>query len=443
MKNRKVLFISYRFPPEASAGSIRSFKFVKYLPRLGNDITVLTVTNPPENSIDNNTINELPNSGVEIIRARRTEPATVCSFFEKSKFKLIHGLGWRLSGLLNSILYPDFSALWILYILPKAFWLCRTRKYDVIYSTYAPLSNHTVALLLCKLFKIPWVADFRDLWIHDFEYLPKSSIQRKFDKQLELLFVKNSSAVITTSTGLTEIMRQEYSVYASKIITIPNGFDPQDSPGKEVYVKTEPNQVIFAHIGTLYSSRSVNHILDAIDEVLAKHQHDNISIIFRLVGNINGDVSIPKFFKVVKTGWCTRENAILEMASADICVLTLHSAEGGKHPVPQKLYEYLAFGKNVLATGNNNCFSSDILSLFDNAQFVEHDDLSKLKQVIEGYLDNMKQLGEKPNNNIVQLFSRENIAERLDNVFTSIIKNDRVLNLDFSIETDLKNECWK
>ncbi len=71
--HKRVLLISYAFPPVGGAGVQRMLKFTKYLPDYGWLPTVLTVANPSVPVTDPRMLDEVPKN-VEVVRARTLEP---------------------------------------------------------------------------------------------------------------------------------------------------------------------------------------------------------------------------------------------------------------------------------------------------------------------------------------------------------------------------------
>src|SRR5205823_2612600 len=70
---RRVLFLSYMFPPVGGGGVQRSLKFVKYLPASGWMPTILTVRPIAYYVYDPELIREVP-PGAEIIRTGSADP---------------------------------------------------------------------------------------------------------------------------------------------------------------------------------------------------------------------------------------------------------------------------------------------------------------------------------------------------------------------------------
>src|SRR5262245_29395997 len=70
---KRVLFVSYLFPPVGGVGTQRVTKFVKYLPQFGWQTSVLTVSNPSVPLLDESLLADIP-PGTIIRRAKTYEP---------------------------------------------------------------------------------------------------------------------------------------------------------------------------------------------------------------------------------------------------------------------------------------------------------------------------------------------------------------------------------
>src|SRR5436853_2714568 len=73
MQNKKVLIISYYFPPSGGPGVQRVLKFVKYLPQFGWEPIVLTVEDGDFPARDESLLKEIPDN-VKVFRTKIFEP---------------------------------------------------------------------------------------------------------------------------------------------------------------------------------------------------------------------------------------------------------------------------------------------------------------------------------------------------------------------------------
>lgn len=408
----KVLFIAYRFAPESSTGSIRSNKFAKYLAQSGVDVTVLTVANPPAGSIDAQTLADVGEQ-VKIHRSRRLEPQQIEQFCAPLLRGKLAGLRWRLRRFLDYIWYPDVSAFWVLTAFFRGWRLCRKQQFDVIYSSYAPAGAHLVALGLKKITKTPWIADYRDLWAHEWEYQPRSALHGKLDKYIERKFVKAADRSLFVSAQCMNSMTQAYPEYAAKFAIVFNGYDESDRPTNSI---ESQHTITFVHLGTLYSSRTIQHFIDALDHIIQQRPELKSVLVIEQVGVDNLNNLDARQVKLVNMGWQSRQVALQRLANASVCLLPFHSAEGGSDSLPLKMYEYLAFGHQILAAGKPGCQAEQILTQFPGCHFIADNDqqllIDTMQACIEQCLQNPRPEYQRSGAGLSR-FSRQSLAADL------------------------------
>src|SRR5574341_2168666 len=80
---RRVLFVSYYFPPLGMGGTQRVAKWCKYLHRLGWQVSVITVKPVAYYAFDESLLSEL--EGVRIIRTGSLDPARLLYLLRRRK----------------------------------------------------------------------------------------------------------------------------------------------------------------------------------------------------------------------------------------------------------------------------------------------------------------------------------------------------------------------
>jgi len=234
---KKVLVVSFYFPPANKIAAVRSGKFAKYLPQFGWEPFVLTADAVKGYSqdlpleIDEANIYRTPyfalgsavsyglTGGQRTIYQERHKNST----WEKALYKLI-----RLTEPLYTL--PVIRTLtlepvsWSRHAVKKGLEIFSKEKFDVIFSSYGPSMSHLVASRLHRQTGIPWVAEFRDLWSLN-SYLRKIQPFHFFEKALEKRVMKDSSLLVTVSEPLA---KQLETLHSKKTVVIPNGFDEDD-----------------------------------------------------------------------------------------------------------------------------------------------------------------------------------------------------------------------
>lgn len=221
--NRKVLMIAYAFPPSGGSGVQRSARFAKYLPQFGWLPTVWTADEVDGLRRDSAPGDELtpeaaacpPKAGSGILAMRRSlrgfANARAGEGLTAMASRLAKAIDWRLEAECHcwnnsgqSILdeHPHCSRAVARSIGPLTRKI-RSERFDVIYSTCSPTSNHWLALELKRRISknLPWVADFRDLWADDRRYREPSPQRRAAHRQWEQEVLETADVVIAESKG--------------------------------------------------------------------------------------------------------------------------------------------------------------------------------------------------------------------------------------------------
>ncbi len=185
---KKVLIITYYWPPAGGSGVQRWLKFVKYFRDFGIEPIVYTVENAKYPIIDNTLEKDIPEN-VEILKQPIWEPNNLFSVFGKKKSESAGFLnqnpsffGKVLQYIRANYFIPDARKFWV---IPSVTYLKKylsEYKVDVVITTGPPHSTHLIGLRLKELTGIKWIADFRDPWteIDYFHQLPltKKSIRK-------------------------------------------------------------------------------------------------------------------------------------------------------------------------------------------------------------------------------------------------------------------------
>lgn len=238
---RPVLMLSYRFAPQGGAGSLRTTKFAKYLPALGWRPIVHTVANPHWDVWDHTLSREVPKEAT-VYRSRTIEPEGTgeragAQIIGATARTLSGGLAQRLRHVLGSlrrqlrvfVLIPDRQAAWIPWGIIRTLVIVRRHRPTVMYSSSPPHSAQIVALVVKKLSGVPWVADFRDLWMQSIhrQELYKRRWRHAIEAAMERAVVRYADRIIVTTEPNRDELARKYDA-ASKVVVIPNGYDAAD-----------------------------------------------------------------------------------------------------------------------------------------------------------------------------------------------------------------------
>jgi len=329
---RRVLVLAYYFPPVGGAGVQRTLKFVKHLAALGWDATVVSTRSRAYGARDASLLAEVPATTV-VIRTMALPLARYLAF-------ALHRL--RLQRLRAFVLWPDGGLGWMPFAFFAALRAVRRDRPEVVFSSSAPYGSHLVALLVSRLTRLPWVADFRDEWTANPHLIGQSRLLARLSERAERAITRRATKVVVAASyfRLAGLVDDD-----PRRVEIVNGVDETDLPAEDA-PGPPADRFVLAHVGTLYDLQDPSSALRALASLAASGAVDGSQVEVRLVGN----VWVPNFepppgVRVETTGYVEHARAITEMHAATALLLYVPAvslAPSGK------LFEYLASGRPLL-----------------------------------------------------------------------------------------------
>ncbi len=422
MKPKKLLIITYYWPPAGGPGVQRWLKFVKYLPDFGIEPIVYVPENPSYPIIDENLISEVSEKAT-IIKRPILEPYGFAAFFSKNKTKKISSgiipntkkqsfLDKMLLWIRGNVFIPDARVLWV---KPSVSFL---EKYilendiETIITSGPPHSLHLIGLELKKKCNINWLADFRDPWttIGYHKALKLSSFSAKKHKKLEHQVLNSADVIIVTS----ESTKTEFQSITSKPIqVITNGYDIENIGKQKLDSKFS-----LAHIGSLLSERNPKFLWQCLSELIYENPLFEANFELKLIGAISPDVldSIHDFglSKYINNlGYVSHREALEQQRKSQVLLLIEINSEDTKSIIPGKLFEYMVSERPIIGIGPEGADFSKILKETNTGIFVNYDEKEKLKSTIENYFKEFLEGNLSSNAVGLQNYSRENLTKQL------------------------------
>ena len=156
---KTLLMISYPFPPNLSAGAVRSERFSRYLGKFGWNVEVVTIGRRANVFHDEGRLAHLP----ETVSINSTV------IWDPWLWLYRHPINNKFLGIIRSVLmrltsFPDHMIFWVPTAVRTGLDICKLREISAIYTTSPPHSSHLAGLLISRKTGIPWIADFRDPW---------------------------------------------------------------------------------------------------------------------------------------------------------------------------------------------------------------------------------------------------------------------------------------
>jgi glycosyltransferase involved in cell wall biosynthesis len=213
---------------------------------------------------------------------------------------------------------------------------------------------------------------------------------------LERVVVTSANRVILNTPQMTADFVAFYPDYASKFVTITNGYDPSMLPPPPSGVHAESPPWIFTHAGSLYRKRTPESLLEAVARLRDRGRIGRGTFVLRLVGSVDATFGLSALIvkhdlegMVDVVGRVSHQESLAYLAASHALVLL---QPGTAMQVPGKLFEYLAFARPILTIAPPGA-AADIVSGHGLGLVADPDDAeaiaSSLGQMIDGF-DNDK-----------------------------------------------------
>ncbi|MCB7480398.1 glycosyltransferase family 4 protein [Christiangramia sediminis] len=426
---KKVLIITYYWPPSGGPGVQRWLKFVKYLRGYGIEAVVYVPENPSYPIIDKSLEEEIP-EGIRVIRKKIFEPYSIAGIFSKKDTETISaGIIQKeenQSALQKAMLYirgnyfiPDARKFWI---SPSVKFLKKEIEdghYHAIITTGPPHSLHLIGLKLKQALAVKWIADFRDPWtqIGYHEKLKLNDSSRKKHEKLEEQVLNAADHIITTSFTTKE----EFSSKTSQPVTvITNGFDTEINRNNSTKKQFE-----IAHIGSLLSGRNPDSLWKALQELIKNNKDFKDYFRLRLAGKVSDEVlgSIRKYdlqHFLENEGYVNHARAVKLQREASVLLLLEIDSEETRGIIPGKIFEYLAANKPILAIGPKNWDAEKIISKTNAGKVFSYADASEIKHHIESLFRKYLKNEQMSTSHNLEQYHRKSLTEDLANLIKQV-----------------------
>ncbi len=418
---KKVLIITYYWPPAGGPGVQRWLKFVKYLQEFNIEPIVYAPENPSYPIVDSSFLNEIP-EGVTIIKQPIFEPYNIASIFSKKKTKTIS------KGIISSKWQSPIEKfmLWVRgnFFIPDArkFWIKPSVKYlqeylqqeniDTIITTGPPHSLHLIGLQLKKILSIQWIADFRDPWTtigyHNKLKLRKSSKAKH--KILEGEVLNTADKVIVTSFTTKE---EFYYITEKPIKIITNGYDVNNIGKIEL-----DNKFSISHIGSLLSGRNPLILWQVISELVEENKEFEEDLKLQFAGVISKDVLKTMYSFNLKNyihllGYISHEDTLKLQHSSQVLLLIEINTDETKCIIPGKLFEYMVAERPIIAIGPEEWDVAKIITETNTGNYYTYDQKRVLKEKIMDLYNDYKAGRLKTQPIGLKKYSRKALTEEL------------------------------
>ena len=411
---RKILIITYYWPPSGGPGVQRVLKFCKYLNGTDWEPIILTVENGDFPVIDQTLEKDV--LGYKIYKSKSFSFHKIFNFFNKKSntptFQLSSarqdGLFIKLSRWVRlNMIIPDGRVGWYFDSVSVGKKIFRQNKIDVIFSSAPPFTTHLIAKRLALLNNIPWVADFRDPWTDRFYNYENQRwwITSKLDKVLENSVVKNAQKCVTVSKEISRSFEGDFKV-------VHNGYDDEDF--LNVFPDKEKENVIIRYIGTMTKSQNPKNFFEAISNL----NYNQSKYKVELIGNIHPDIRVyiqkQGFDKFVDClSYIDHKEAIQKMVDSNFLLLVIPNTAKNKGIITGKLFEYIRSMSKIIMIGPLDSDAAKIIGKTSSGRCFDYENSNDIIEYLE--------FGKYSETSNFEKYSRKNLTSELVEILEKVI----------------------
>lgn len=430
MKQKKILIITYYWPPAGGPGVQRWLKFAKYLPENKWEPIIYTPENPSYPLLDESLVKDVPKN-IQIIQNKIWEPYQLAEKLNKKNKKFKAGQfdvgknqSWKskLSIFVRGNFFiPDARKFWVNPSISFLKKYLEANPVDVIVTTGPPHSLHLIGKGLKKYFPaIKWIADFRDPWteISYYKHLKLTSWADQKHRKLEKEVFQNADITLATSYGDAENFRKA----GANSACITNGFDKEEFNKKSV----KNSKFTLSYIGVLEQLRNPENLWKVLSDIVQEDSDFAQNFELRFVGRVDDIIlenlqSSPLKDNLNLVGYIPHEQSVKEMENADMLLITNFPKQESAGIIPGKIFEYLATQNPILSVGPEKADVEKILNETKAGDHFTYQDHEAIRSFVLQNYNNWRNNTVNQNSENLMQFSRKNLTTNLASLLNSIV----------------------
>ncbi|WP_462248133.1 glycosyltransferase family protein [Ekhidna sp.] len=427
--NRKILIISYYWPPSGGVGVQRWMNFALQLQSRGWEPTVLTPENPQFELKDEKLEERVKN--IPVIKIPIWEPFDLFHKLtgNKDRSNVQQGLILEKSAktfkdklviwMRGNLLVPDPRRFWVGPASKKAIELVKNEGFNLVVTTGPPHSMHLIGRKVKRSTNVKWLADFRDPW-SKWDVLKKlntSSFVMDMHKRMEESVLKESDCAVATSNRMAACL--------GNIKVLNNGITISDV-SKEV-----PNESHFTigYFGMLNEMRNPRQLWHLLDQMCRENQVFANKLRVRIGGIISESIKAEinelsqLKHKVSFLGYLPHETIQDEYRKCNVLLLLQNKSDNSRWILPVKFYEYLAANRLILALGERKSDLGDLMNNKDVGEILSYSELGGIRGFIEDIFENDRLPTSKDAELLLDQFSHEHLVQKLEEILTKCMQS--------------------
>ena len=423
---RKVLVVSYYFPPMGLSGVQRTLKFVKYLPEFDWLPIVLTTGATNYFAFDETLLNDINQS--ELISIYRTEKDPFKFNRKSNENKILQypsRIKQKLFRMLSQTFFiPDSRITWKKYAVKLGSKIIEENPdINLIFATAPPFTDFLVAEELSKKYDIPYVLDYRDLWVDNPQYFFATPFHKMKAIKMETNVLRRSSKAFVITRTMKEKLLSRYRFLSHDDISIlSHGFDAEDFlPFKNI--KPNPKKLTITHCGLFPDDRTPKYFFKALVKFFDKRPEARRNFELRFIGIMRkAHIKMLERYDLTNIarlkGYLPHQEAIKHLLESDVLWMMLRN----DIETPGRFFEYIGAKKTMLISVPRG--SIRLIAEESNAAFTTYPkDVNGIAQAIETVYDLWRQKYLPiPDDSFVEQFERKLLTQKLAREISFVAK---------------------
>ena len=427
---KKVLIVTYYWPPAGGPGVQRWLQFVRHLPAFDIHPVLFIPENPHYPLVDTSFLELVPEK-VTIYKGKIWEPYAWASFLSTKKTNRISAgiikdkkqsfLEKVLLAIRGNLFIPDARKYWVKPTVNSLSEIITKESIDTIITTGPPHSVHLIGLKLKQQKAVRWIADFRDPWT-SIGYHKKLKLlpwaKRKHLK-LEKEVLSMADDIITTSNTTASEFRH---IVHRSVHTITNGFETVEIKDVKLDEKFS-----ISHIGSLLSGRNPEVFWSCLAELCKEVKGFKEHLQLKFIGVVSDQLkeSVSKFNLdecCLYLGYKSHSEALVYQKQSQILLLVEINSLETTGIIPGKLFEYFMAERPILGIGPVNWEVTKMINDTQTGKVFTYTDKTQLKSVVlnwyNAFLNNSLKVDPKG----INAYSRLELTSKL----ATIIHGNRI-----------------
>jgi len=415
---KKVLIISYYWPPSGKATAHLPMRMAKYFPSFGLYPVILTVKKEGFAAKDESLLKDFEKN-ITVYRSLSFEPFGVYRFligkkkdedlspsetisFEEKKFIKNIALKIRMNFFI-----PDARASWIPFAFCSGKKIIRKENIDAIISIGPPHTCHIIGYLLAYESQLPHFPILIDPWADIFYYqkIKRSKFSEKIDRHLEKKVLEKAKKAIFINESIKESYIQKYPFLQNKSEHIYWGYDEIEFENLNNLKKTDKDEKVILHAGNFFDFQNPEVLWKAIRKKIDEGEKIKIKFTGTVGEKIKKSLEENKLTNCIEyLGLLPYKEALKEMINADYLLLCDYEP---RH-TPGKLFEYLRTGNQIIAFTQENKETEMLIEKYGKGKvFNRNDENQNFFEIVNKQI-NLEEY--------IQNFDRKRIIEKISNI---------------------------